>query len=270
MGNMHRIIRVSRHAVYCIAAMWLLGSCAANLADTARLDGQDGIMVANIITNFDGKITVIDAQHTTLLAVSAGESFKFIRLHAGVHQWQEIRIGRGHCSLPEIARFAIWPHVMNYVGDLYIELDAKARKCWSRFFEDHSDLARMRIAMSYPRLSKTYKFVMSLTGGGEATVRAREVHAQAPNARALISRALAEVAVFRDRFCACRDRTCAGHVSAAMAEWRRTSGLGIDSSELQSDEQAKLDETMQGLDACKLCAAAPPAAEPSAATPGNP
>ena len=57
--------------------------CAANLADTAKLDDQEGVLAAKITTNFHGQFSVLDATRTTLLAVSAMTTIGYAGILAG-------------------------------------------------------------------------------------------------------------------------------------------------------------------------------------------
>jgi hypothetical protein len=270
MGKMVWCVRVSRYAVCCIAAISLLvttASCAANLADSAKLDDQEGVLITKITTNFRGQISVLDATRTVLLAVSPGENFKFVRLHAGVYNWAGVQIGQGRCDFRGPRRFAIWPNVINYIGDLEVEFDSDARKCYSQLAK-RSIEAQVRIARYYPQFSTAHKFVMSLAAGGEGFAQSENTDIQALDPQVARSVVLAQVSAIRDQFCACRDQVCVEHVSSAIDSWNRTSGQSIDRADLLPQEQAQFDDSLRRLRACALHATEFSGTQPAAATTG--
>jgi hypothetical protein len=211
MGLTCRSVRI---IVVVLMSLVTITSCAANIKDTARLDRDDGVLVATIKTNFRGRISLINQQNLMLSSavfwVEPGLNFKIIELPAGKYRWRGILPGlsSSQCAFTKHEEFEITSNTINYVGDPEIIIEGRICR-W--IFHDHGAETKQYLQKRYPKLSRSRAFSSRLTYG---TARRRmplsvleddEPKPLPTNPRAVIAKVLVDTAGFRDQLCACED-----------------------------------------------------------------
>jgi len=162
--------------VLTLASMFCISSI--NIVDTTRLDGNEGIMILTIVTNFCGQITIINQTNVTLpsavISVRPGDNFRIMSLPAGSYSWRGIYAAPSTLGGPSLTsefrgryNFEIKAQAVNYIGNLLIEIDRHSKKYgtinYTMIFTDHGDETGQYLQKAYPQLSRTYSFVKNLT-----------------------------------------------------------------------------------------------------------
>lgn len=147
-----------------------LSSCASpfvpNVKDSIALENNQGILVANIASNYnDFRISIKNKKNlvaSAVFVIKAGNDFRVISLPAGDYSWSGIYLDNLYSEFQEKMNFTVKAGKVSYIGDLLIHIDVASKK-YRLEVRDNSSAAKLNLTQQYPNLSKAYPFTTSLT-----------------------------------------------------------------------------------------------------------